>query len=99
VGLARAFRRRHTIWAGLGVGLYILTLVSSPLFHEDLACHFKAPGHCIACLASPVAVQIETGVGLTPPPAPRPGSVEAESRSAPAAAFRSIRTGRAPPRV
>lgn len=84
---------------GLGVGLYVLTLVASPLFHQDLACHFKAPGHCVACLASPVAVQIETGVSLTPPPAPRSGSVEAEARNAPAATYTSTNTGRAPPRV
>ena len=98
VTFARSFRR-HAGWVALGIGLYALTLVASPLLHQDLACHFKAPGHCIACMASPVATPIEAGVGLAPPNAPRAGSVEGETRSVPAATFRSTNTGRAPPSV
>lgn len=36
----------------LGVALYALFLVVSPLEHHDLVCHLRTPLHCTSCTST-----------------------------------------------
>jgi hypothetical protein len=39
----------------------------TPALHHDLACHAKTPGHCDACVATPLASPAEPGTALEAP--------------------------------
>jgi hypothetical protein len=46
----------------MGLAVYCVILVVSPVVHHDLACHVKSPTHCEACAANPLASRVETAV-------------------------------------
>ena len=78
------------------LALFALVALVAPLLHHDFECHLKSRLHCDACLSSPTASKIESGVTLfvgqavlRPEP---PESVEAKD-----AALRPSSPGRAPP--
>lgn len=92
-------RRSHerSRWILLGLALYALILVGTPLFHHDVACHVKSPTHCTACVASPLASRVEDGVALRSASLPEAGRVvETREASAPFAVLVDS-PGRAPP--
>jgi len=90
-------------WAGgqagllLGVGIYALVLIASPLLHHDLDCHLKSPSHCGACTANPLASRVERGLGPGGLRLPVAGRVEALQPSPPQAASPVRLPGRSPP--
>jgi len=89
----RGWSRR---WILLGIAVYAVVLVASPVLHHDLACHLKAPTHCDACTANPLGSRVDV-VGC---PAPAAVAVGADAPAAAAAAtalFAFATPGRAPP--
>jgi hypothetical protein len=79
------------------VALYALVFLGSPIFHHDIECHLKTPGHCDACAANPQVSRIETGVGLALATLPEAGRTVAARTAAPAPPLGSPHSGRAPP--
>ena len=90
-------RGGRRIGVALGVGLYALVLVVSPLLHHDLDCHLKSPSHCSACTANPLASSIEGGVHLDALRLPVAGWVEGLRQEAPRTASPVRLPGRSPP--
>jgi len=88
---ARRFR------VALVVGLYAVALAVSPALHHDLDSHLKAPGHCGACLSSPSASSVETGVQIAPLRVASWNGAAGPLVRPPHAAFRTPSIGRAPP--
>ena len=39
----------------IGAVLYVVFLAADPFEHHDLACHVRAPLHCMACASSPLS--------------------------------------------
>lgn len=92
--LRREPKRALPMW----IALYVLVLLVSPVLHHDFDCHQKAPGHCVSCIANPLAPRSEATVSFSPA-----GWVDAGQLPAPAAAVRttvclSSLSDRAPPR-
>ena len=50
-----ASRVRRSAIFGLVAALYVIALAVTPALHCDFECHQKAPTHCLACVAAPVA--------------------------------------------
>ena len=89
----RGWSRR---WIALGIALYAVLLVASPVLHHDLACHLKAPAHCDACTANPLGARVEVAASLRP--AAVALRVDAPADITPASTLFAIATpGRAPP--
>lgn len=94
--MTHARRARSRRWIALGVALYAVVLVASPVLHHDLACHLKAPTHCDACTANPLGSRAD----VVACPAPASVAMGAEAPAAAGAAmalFASATPGRAPP--
>lgn len=79
------------------LGLYTLVLLASPMLHHDFDCHLKAPRHCQACVANPLAPGIQPSGGLAGARLDTFGHalplLEAQTRTTPFAPV----AGRAPP--
>ncbi len=90
-------RGRRRIGVVLGLGLYALVLVVSPLLHHDLDCHLRSPSHCSACTANPLASRVESGVRLDALRLPVAGCVETLRQKAPHAASPVCLPARSPP--
>jgi hypothetical protein len=96
VGVLAAVRRFRSL-AILGLALYLVVLFVSPVLHHDLACHMKAPGHCDACAASPVASRTEATALFVAPTLDPGRTLEISEARPPRAASRVSLGERAPP--
>ena len=76
---------------------YGLVLAVTPLLHHDLECHWRTPGHCVACVATPVALGAETVAPQALPFLVDLGGVAVAAEPAPTAALPASRLGRSPP--
>jgi hypothetical protein len=90
-------RRSARLWAWLGLAVYSVILVVSPVVHHDLACHVKSPTHCEACAANPLASRVETAVVTVTPVLPPAGDVVPVVHDADGVDPIRIAAGRAPP--
>lgn len=97
MGVLRIGRRRRCEWLLVGLGLYALVLVGSPMLHHDFACHLKSKTHCDACLANPLAPRAEPGVRLDALRLPPVGAVEALRQEASEPSSPICSPGRSPP--
>jgi hypothetical protein len=91
----RAGARR--LAAFVGVAIYALVLLATPILHHDFLCHLQSVGHCEACAANPVASGAEPEVGLIHAPIVWSGSVEILPVAVPEAPSFIRASGRAPP--
>jgi hypothetical protein len=93
------FQRRGSKAAlPLWIALYVLVLLVSPVLHHDFECHQKAPGHCVSCIANPLAPRSEATVGFAPAGWVDAGQIPAPAAAVLAAEPRSTLSDRAPPR-
>ena len=76
---------------------YGLVLLTTPFLHHDLECHQRTPGHCVACIATPVALGAEAGAPSASPALTDVGGVECVTARAPEAALTADAHGRSPP--
>jgi len=90
--------RRRTRGVLLGVGLYALVVLGSPLLHHDVACHFKSASHCTACTSTPIASSEVHGVLLDTTRLPDAGLAGVPQVASAPSAPRLTTTGRSPPR-
>ncbi len=81
----------------VALALFAAVLFATPFLHHDLSCHLKTPEHCTACVASPLASRIETGIDWTATPLRRAGRVELPSRDAAVSVVPPLSIGRSPP--
>jgi hypothetical protein len=90
-------RRRKPPALILALFVYGLVVAVTPLLHHDFECHERMPGHCVACLATPMA----TGAAhVAPDAAPSfvdVGRVEAPTPSVPESPDPEAGQGRSPP--
>ena len=90
-------RRSARLWAWLGLAVYCVILVVSPVVHHDLACHVKSPTHCEACAANPLASRVEAAVAAVTAALPSAGEVAPAVHDLDGADPIRIAAGRAPP--
>ena len=90
-------RRSARLWTWLGLAVYSVILVVSPVVHHDLACHVKSPTHCEACAANPLASRVETAVVAVTSALPVAGEVAPIAQDVDGADPVRIAAGRAPP--
>ena len=90
-------RRGARLLAWLGLAVYSVILVVSPVVHHDLACHVKSPTHCEACAANPLASRVETAVLAITASLPAAGEVAPAAQNLDGADPVRIAAGRAPP--
>jgi hypothetical protein len=81
----------------MGLAVYAVILVVSPVVHHDLACHVKSPTHCEACAANPLASRVETAVLAVTAALPAAGDVAPAAHDFDGADPVRIAAGRAPP--
>ena len=81
----------------MGLAVYSVILVVSPVVHHDLACHVKSPTHCEACAANPLASRVETAVLAVTAALPAAGEVPPGAHDLDGADPVRIAAGRAPP--
>jgi hypothetical protein len=79
------------------LGLYLLVVAASPILRHDSSCDLKSPGHCTACLSSPVAPCVENGDSLAADRLPQAERVEAVVVVAPRPILAFDGAGRSPP--
>jgi hypothetical protein len=91
----RRWRSRRAGW--IAVFAYGVVLGTSPLLHHDFACHLKTPSHCDACVSSPLAQAVETGIRIAPPRPLDTGRPAVPANDRGRQAFRMPCRGRAPP--
>ena len=77
---------------------YGLVLAVTPVLHHDFECHARTPGHCVACIATPVGLGTEAGAPAASPQLTDVGRVELSATRAPEAALPADTHGRSPPR-
>jgi hypothetical protein len=89
--------RRKPLGLVLALFVYSLVVAVTPLLHHDFECHERTPGHCVACLATPMA----TGTAhVAPDAAPAfvdVGRVETRTPSVPESPAPHEGHGRSPP--
>lgn len=90
-------RRRRSPALLLALVVYGLVVAVTPLFHHDFECHERTPGHCVACLATPMAAGTAQVVPDASPALVEVGRVEARSPSVPDAPSVDDTRGRSPP--
>jgi len=81
----------------MGLAVYSVILIVSPVVHHDLACHVKSPTHCDACAANPLASRVETAVLAVTAALPAAGEVPPAAHDSDGADPVRIAKGRAPP--
>jgi hypothetical protein len=88
-----AWRRTVLLW----LAAYALVVLASPVLHHDFDCHLKNPGHCVACVSSPIGATTTAQPGSWSGPLPDAGQVaDAQPLAAPVAVRVDV-IGRAPP--
>jgi len=91
-------RRRGRGFLVAALLAYALVVVVTPVLHHDFECHTRTPGHCVACIATPVGLGTETGALALSPELADVGRVELNGTEAPEAALPADTHGRSPPR-
>ena len=94
----RLLRREPRAAIPLWTSLYLLVLLVSPVLHHDFDCHQKSPGHCVSCVANPLAPRSEATVSLCPAAWVDAGQLPAPGAVVRAAVPLSSISDRAPPR-
>jgi hypothetical protein len=94
--LARPRGRGHSVLLAALLA-YGLVLAVTPLLHHDLECHWRTPGHCVACIASPVALGTEAAEPQASPFLVDLGRVETAAPPATDPVLLASEQGRAPP--
>ena len=94
--MVRIHRRRRGVL--LGIGLYALVVLGSPLLHHDVARHFKSASHCTACTSTPIASSEVHGVVLDAARLPEAGLARIPEVASVPAAPQLTTPGRSPPR-
>ena len=82
------------LWAAV----YVLVLLGSPVLHHDFECHQKSPGHCVSCIANPVAPRSEAAVIFSPAAWVDAGQLPVPDAMVRTAVGLSSLSDRAPPR-
>jgi hypothetical protein len=88
--------RSRTLGLGAGV-LFLVVLAGNPLLHHDLACHQRTPGHCDACLSTPLAPRVAEVAIPFPPQLPPAEPIEGTGEKLPRPPLSSPSSGRSPP--
>lgn len=76
---------------------YGLVLAVTPVLHHDLECHWRTPGHCVACIATPAAVDAANAAPDASPAFVDVGGVEHQTPAAPETPLHADSHGRSPP--
>jgi len=81
----------------IGIGIYMLVLLTSPFEHHDLVCHIKTPQHCMSCSASVLGSDPHADAAVAPGQLDDAGSAVA-SLALPESTLVAVRLpGRSPP--
>ncbi len=96
--MLRFLRRERRAALPLWIALYVLVLLVSPVLHHDFECHQKAPGHCVSCIANPLAPRSEATVSVSPASWVDAGQLRSPAVAVRSAVPRSSVSDRAPPR-
>jgi hypothetical protein len=94
----RFLRREPRATVPLWIGLYVLVILVSPVLHHDFECHQKSPGHCVSCIANPLAPRSEATVSFSPAGWVEAGQLPSPDDSVRSAVSISSLSDRAPPR-
>lgn len=76
---------------------YAILVVVTPLLHHDLECHWRTPGHCVACIATPAAVGAADLTTHASPALTDAGGVEHRTPQTPDSPLPADNHGRSPP--
>lgn len=91
---------RHELRSALPlwIALHALVLLVSPVLHHDFECHQKSPGHCVSCIANPLAPRSEATVTFSPAAWVDAGQLPVPDAIVRSAVALSSLSDRAPPR-